>query len=55
MPEKTCGVDFAQKYFMRAGYDGIMNLDVGDYVAFDSNQIKLCSNKMPTASDDAAA
>lgn len=53
--EKTCGVGFAQKYFMRAGYDGIMNLDVGDYVAFDSNQIKLCSNKMPTASDDAAA
>jgi hypothetical protein len=53
--EKTCGVDFAQKYFIRAGYDGIMNLDIGDYVAFDPKQIKLCSNKMPSVSADAAA
>lgn len=53
--EKTCGIDFAQKYFMRAGYDGIMNLEIGDYVAYKPEQIKLCSNKMPTATADAAA
>ena len=53
--EKTCGVDFANTYFTRAGYDGIMNLDIGDYVAFRPDQIKLCSNKTPTASVDAAA
>lgn len=53
--EKTCGPDFAATYFARAGYDGIMNLDIGDYVAFKPEQIKLCSNKMPKASMDAAA
>ncbi len=53
--EKTCGVGFAQTYFIKAGYDGIMNLDIGDYVAFKPEQIKLCSNKMPTATADAAA
>jgi hypothetical protein len=53
--EMTCGVDFAQKYFARAGYDGIMNLDIGDYVAFKPEQIKLCSNKMPAVSVNVAA
>jgi hypothetical protein len=53
--EMTCGVDFAQKYFTRAGYDGIMNLDIGDYVAFKPEQIKLCSNKMPAVSVNVAA
>lgn len=53
--ELSCGVDFAQKYFMRAGYDGIMNLDIGDYVAFKPEQIKLCSNKMPVVSANVAA
>ena len=53
--EKTCGFDFANIYFMRAGYDGIMNLDIGDYVAFKQEQIKLCSNKTPTAAADVAA
>lgn len=53
--EMTCGVGFIQKYFINAGYDGIMNLDIGDYVAFDPKQIKLCSNKMPTEKADAAA
>lgn len=53
--ELTCGIDLAQKYFTRVGYDGIMNLDIGDYVAFDPKQIKLCSNKMPSASADIAA
>lgn len=53
--EMTCGVDFAQKYFARAGYDGIMNLDIGDYVAFKPEQIKLCSNKMPAVSINVAA
>lgn len=53
--EKTCGMDFAQKYFIRAGYDGIMNLDIGDYVAFDPKQIKLCSNKAPSVTADIAS
>lgn len=53
--ELTCGVDFAHTYFARAGYDGIMNLDVGDYVAFDPKQIKLCSNTMPSATANIAA
>ena len=55
MLELTCGIDLAQKYFTRAGYDGIMNLDIGDYVAFKPEQIKLCSNKMPSASTNIAA
>lgn len=53
--ELTCGAAFAQMYFARAGYDGIMNLDIGDYVAFKPGQIKLCSNKMPAVSVDIAA
>jgi hypothetical protein len=53
--EITCGVDFAQKYFMRAGFDGIMNLEIGDYVAFDPKQIKLCSNINPSSSVNVAA
>lgn len=53
--ELTCGFDLAQKYFVRAGYDGIMNLEVGDYVAFKAEQIKLCSNKMPATSANVAA
>lgn len=53
--EKTCGFDFAHTYFKRAGYDGIMNLSTGDHVAFDPKQIKLCSNKNPTASANIAA
>jgi hypothetical protein len=53
--ELTCGVDFAQTYFTRAGYDGIMNLEIGDYVAFKPEQIKLCSNRNPSASTGIAA
>ena len=53
--EKTCGAGFATAYFMKAGYDGIMNLDIGDYVAFKPEQIKLCSNKMPSVTTDIAA
>lgn len=53
--EQTCGVDFAQKYFIKAGYDGIMNLDVGDFVAFYPNQIKLCTNKNPANTSNIAA
>lgn len=53
--EQTCGTGLAHKYFSRAGFDGIMNLEIGDYVAFSSDQIKLCSNKTPTKSSDAAA
>ena len=53
--EQTCGFDLAQKYFIRAGYDGVMNLEIGDYVAFKPEQIKLCSNKQPTVSNNIAA
>ena len=53
--EQTCGYDLAQKYFMRAGYDGIMNLERGDYVAFDPKQIKLCTNKNPANTSNIAA
>lgn len=53
--EKTCGPGFAHAYFKRAGYDGIMNFETGDHVAFEPEQIKLCSNKMPSASANIAA
>jgi hypothetical protein len=53
--EQTCGFGLAQKYFIRAGYDGIMNLSIGDYVAFNPKQIKLCSNKTPTNTANIAA
>lgn len=53
--EQTCGVDFAQKYFIKAGYDGIINTVVGDYVAFKPTQIKSCSNVNPTNSASIAA
>lgn len=55
MIEQTCGVDFIQKYLTHAGYDGIMNLEVGDYVAFEPSQIKLCSNKKPKNTAELAA
>jgi hypothetical protein len=53
--EKTCGADFAQKYLIKAGFDGIINTAVGDYVAFSPSQIKLCINKAPTNSANVAA
>ena len=53
--EKTCGFGFAQAYFKRAGYDGIMNLETGDHVAFEPEQIKLCANKSPSISANVAA
>jgi hypothetical protein len=53
--ELTCGFDFAYNYFTKAGYDGILNLEIGDYVAFKPEQIKLCSNKIPSSSVDVAA
>ena len=53
--ELTCGVDFAHTYFTKAGYDGIMNIEIGDYVAFKPEQIKLCSNKAPAQTSNIAA
>ena len=53
--EQTCGEGFAQAYFLKAGYDGIMNFEIGDHVAFEPEQIKLCSNKMPSMSVNVAA
>lgn len=53
--ELTCGVDKITDFLQACGYDGIMNLDVLDFVAFEPNQIKLCSNKAPTGSEMLAA
>ena len=53
--ELTCGVGFAHTYFTKAGYDGIMNIEIGDYVAFKPEQIKLCSNKAPAQTPNIAA
>lgn len=53
--EMTCGVNSAQQYFIKAGYDGIINLETGDYVAFKPEQIKLCSNRQPSATNNIAA
>lgn len=47
----TCGADKATEFFKTCGYDGIMNLDTLDFVAFEPNQIKLCANKAPTNSE----
>lgn len=53
--ELTCGFDLAQKYFEKAGHDGIVNYESGDCVAFYPEQIKLCSNKNPTKTVNVAA
>jgi hypothetical protein len=53
--ELTCGVDKATDFFKACGFDGIMNLDILDFVAFEPNQIKLSSNKNPTNSERLAA
>lgn len=53
--ELTCGSDRVAEFFKSSGYDGIMNLDVLDFVAFEPNQIKLCSNKAPTSSEKLVA
>lgn len=53
--ELTCGADKITDFFKVCGYDGIMNLDVLDFVAFEPNQIKLSSNKAPTNSERLAA
>lgn len=53
--ELTCGADKITDFFKACGYDGIMNLDVLDFVAFEPNQIKLSSNKAPTNSERLAA
>ena len=53
--ELTCGAEKITDFFKSCGYDGIMNLDVLDFVAFEPNQIKLSSNKNPTNSEILAA
>ena len=53
--ELTCGADKITDFFKACGYDGIMNLDVLDFVAFEPNQVKLSSNKAPTSSELLAA
>lgn len=49
--ELTCGPDKATDFFKACGYDGIMNLDILDFVAYEPSQIKLCSNTAPTGSE----
>ena len=55
MIELTCGSEKATRFFQTCGYDGIMNLDVMDFVAYQPDQIKLSSNKIPTAVASTAA
>ena len=50
--EMTCGENKAQDYFINAGFDGIINFEVEDFVAFYPNQIKLSTNENPTSSND---
>lgn len=46
--ELTCGADQATNFFQKCGYDGIMNLDVLDFVVYSPGQIKKSSNKSPS-------
>lgn len=48
--EMTCGAEKAAAFFQTCGFDGIMNLNTLDFVAFEPNQVKLTSNKSPTSS-----
>lgn len=48
--EITCGAEKATEFFQKCGYDGIMNLDVLDFVAYHPGQIKVIANKTPTTS-----
>jgi heterodisulfide reductase subunit A-like polyferredoxin len=49
MIQMTCGPENATKFFQNCGYDGIMNLDVLDFVAYYPGQIKMSLNKAPTS------
>lgn len=51
MIELTCGTDKITDYLTKCGFDGIVNLDVCDFVAYRPNQIKLKQNLNPTTSD----
>jgi hypothetical protein len=53
--ELTCGPEKITDFLKNAGFDGIMNLDVLDFVVFEPNQAKLSSNKKPTSSERLAA
>jgi hypothetical protein len=53
--ELTCGSDVATAYFKNCGFNGIVNLDVLDFVAYELNQIKLRNNLKPTAAVSTAA
>lgn len=53
--ELTCGVDKATDFFRKCGFDGIVNLDVLDFVAYEPNQIKLRQNTKPTTAASTAA
>jgi hypothetical protein len=49
MIEATCGYEKATDFFQNCGFDGIMNLDVMDFVAYQPGQIKVSNNKAPTS------
>lgn len=55
MIEQTCGPEKITDFFKKCGFDGIVNYDVLDFVAFEPNQIKLSSNTNPTNSEVLAA
>ena len=53
--ELTCGTEKITNFLQKCGFDGIVNYDVLDFVAFEPSQIKLSSNKNPTNSEILAA
>ena len=53
--ELTCGAEKATEFFKNCGYDGIMNLDVLDFVAYEPSQVKLQLNKNPSTAASFAA
>ena len=46
---------YAADELKKCGFDGIVNLDVLDFVAYEPNQIKLRQNTKPTMSASTAA
>lgn len=52
--EDTCGFDKVTDFFKKCNFDGIMNLEIGDFVAYYPEQIKLRANRKPKASANSA-
>ena len=52
--EATCGFEKATDFFQKCNFDGIMNLEIGDFVAYYPEQIKLRTNRKPAVSANSA-